>query len=336
MRKIYKLSMAVFALAFAMIISAKAAWADSFTMADIALMEYRLGPDGAKYTDWYRENSESDPFGQDDSGYEDGWNTVFVCWCADQLGYITRNCFPMANSADELLRWFTENGYQMYSDNTVSSAAGRMNIRPGDIVLIPSEGNGTEFDVGIVTSAAPIAIDCIMGDVDGTIQLRRLDSAANRSDILFFPVIPLESSNYGEIVRFLIETINLNPAAVSGIVANMVYESNGMPDALGDNGTSYGICQWHDERWQQLINYCNAAGYDWTSLDGQMMFLWYELNTQYADLKNILVSCQDNPDGAYKAGYAFCLSYESPQDSSAKAEIRAAEAMYNIYPSLFE
>ena len=209
-------------------------------------------------------------------------------------------------------------------------------IRPGDIIFMPSAEEDSELMTGIVISINANEVGYVMGDVDGAVRQCHTKLSYDTENIVFFPVIPSESDNYLEIIHFLREKMSLNSAAVCGIVANIVYESNGIPTALGDNGTSYGICQWHDDRWQQLINYCNAAGYDWTSLDGQLMFLWYDMNTLFPDLKDMLISCPDSADGAYKAGYAFCLSYESPQDSSTKAEIRAAEAKYNVYPVLYD
>ena len=340
MKRIRNFLIMAAALMTALCAGAKTAWADSFTMADIAMMEYQGGFGGEsvgsgiiRYSEWYNEQTaaETDPF---KSGTGQKWDAVFACWCADQLGYIHRGCFPMTSSTSALLQWFVDSGYHMYSVKEFLSSGGT-SIRAGDIVFVSSPENGTELTIGIVTAADSSMVSYVTGGADGTVCFCQKDISYGGENIVFFPVIPSEGDNYSEIVQFLDEKMNLNPAAICGIIANILYESNGMPTALGDNGTSYGICQWHEERWQQLINYCNDAGYDWESLDGQLMFLWYDLNCQFPELKNLLDACPDSSDGAYKAGYAFCLSYESPQDSSTKAEIRAAEAMYNVYPSLY-
>ena len=62
------------------------------------------------------------------------------------------------------------------------------------------------------------------------------------------------------------------------------------------------------------------------------MFLWYELDSRFIELKNLLISCPTSPEGAYQAGYSFCQAYEAPDDPTTKAEIRGFEAMYNLYP----
>lgn len=49
-----------------------------------------------------------------------------------------------------------------------------------------------------------------------------------------------------QIYDYLTGQMGLNAAAASGILANIEKESAFDPNALGDNGTSFGICQWHD------------------------------------------------------------------------------------------
>ena len=76
-----------------------------------------------------------------------------------------------------------------------------------------------------------------------------------------------------------------NDAAICGILANIQHESGFDPNALGDGGTSYGICQWHNERWNNLINYCNQNGLDSSSVDGQMSYLVWELKNNYPSVQ---------------------------------------------------
>lgn len=51
---------------------------------------------------------------------------------------------------------------------------------------------------------------------------------------------------------YLRREMKLNPAAVCGILANIEYESDFSPTAWGDDGTSYGLCQWHESRCRSL------------------------------------------------------------------------------------
>lgn len=50
------------------------------------------------------------------------------------------------------------------------------------------------------------------------------------------------------IYEFLVSNMGLTSAAACGVIANIQYESGFSPTKLGDHGTSYGICQWHNGR----------------------------------------------------------------------------------------
>ena len=72
------------------------------------------------------------------------------------------------------------------------------------------------------------------------------------------------NANETAIYNYVINTMGLNNAAACGILANIYKESSFNPHALGDSGTSYGICQWHGSRWDRLKTYCSNNGLDST------------------------------------------------------------------------
>lgn len=51
------------------------------------------------------------------------------------------------------------------------------------------------------------------------------------------------NANETTIYNYAVNNMGLNVAAACGILANIYKESSFNPNALGDNGTSYGICQ---------------------------------------------------------------------------------------------
>ena len=53
----------------------------------------------------------------------------------------------------------------------------------------------------------------------------------------------------------LLAAKGFNDAAICGILANIEHESGFSTTALGDGGTSYGLCQWHNSRWDNLNNF---------------------------------------------------------------------------------
>ena len=63
----------------------------------------------------------------------------------------------------------------------------------------------------------------------------------------------------------------------AGIVGNLIQESGLNPESIGDGGTSGGIAQWHNERWEALKDFAAARGTDWTDYDTQLEYLDYEL-----------------------------------------------------------
>lgn len=143
------------------------------------------------------------------------------------------------------------------------------------------------------------------------------------------------NSNAQRIFDFLVDEMGLNSAAACGVLANIECESDFNPNLYGDNGTSYGICQWHAERFTNMKNYCSKRGLDWKSLDGQLWFLNYELTNFKSDTGYILdklKNVSDTPDGAYEAGYDWCYYFERPANRTAKAENRGNMAKNTYWP----
>jgi hypothetical protein len=123
-----------------------------------------------------------------------------------------------------------------------------------------------------------------------------------------------QSTNKGKIFTFLTGNMGLNMAAACGVIANIYCESGFNPNALGDKGTSYGICQWHNSRYHNLKVYCKRNGYDYTTLEGQLHFLEHELNNSYAATLKLLTSLDNDAEAAYYAGYSWCYNFEKPKN----------------------
>ncbi len=129
-----------------------------------------------------------------------------------------------------------------------------------------------------------------------------------------------------EIYSFLCDDLELNHAAACGVIANMKYESGCLPASVGDGGSSYGLCQWHNERYAALRNYCVGNGYDSNTISGQMKFLANELQNGYSSVLDYLNSVPDSAQGACDAAYYWCKHYEVPANADACAAERASYA----------
>lgn len=126
---------------------------------------------------------------------------------------------------------------------------------------------------------------------------------------------------------YLRTRLGLNSAAACGVMANIEAESGFSTGALGDDGTSIGLCQWHNGRFENLYNYCYGNGYDPTSLSGQLEYLNYELHTGYSYILDYLYSVEDNVGGCYDAGEYFCVNFERPANAEEKGAERGSNAI---------
>lgn len=118
--------------------------------------------------------------------------------------------------------------------------------------------------------------------------------------------------NEAEVFRFLTEKMNLNTAAACGVMGNIYAESRFSCTSVGDGGTSYGLCQWHDGRWTNLKNFCASNGLDVNSVYGQCSFLKHELESGYPALVKLMQSVSNTPDGAVLVADEWCRKYERP------------------------
>ena len=117
-------------------------------------------------------------------------------------------------------------------------------------------------------------------------------------------------------------SMGFSASAAAGVVGNLVQESGLRTDAIGDNGTSGGLAQWHNERLDALKRFAAARGKEWTDLDTQIEFLVEEMRTSYADTYAKMQSAE-LPE---IAGQIMTDEYEIPDPASANYSQRRANA----------
>ena len=117
-------------------------------------------------------------------------------------------------------------------------------------------------------------------------------------------------------------SMGFTAAAAAGVVGNLVQESGLRTDAIGDNGTSGGLAQWHNERLDALKRFAAARGKEWTDLDTQIEFLAEEMRTSYADT----YAKMQNAELPEIAGQIMTDEYEIPDPASANYAQRQANA----------
>jgi len=133
-------------------------------------------------------------------------------------------------------------------------------------------------------------------------------------------------SNSKEIIDFLVSK-GLSAEQSSGIAGNLFKESGFKTDAIGDGGTSYGLAQWHNTRWEDLKKFSSDHNYDLNSIKSQMEFLWYELTNTYKSVYNNL----KNTNNAADAATIFASGYERPASKDYTERRRYATNFYQKY-----
>lgn len=133
------------------------------------------------------------------------------------------------------------------------------------------------------------------------------------------------------VYNFLTQELGLNSAAACGVLANIEAESNFSLRASGDGGSSYGLCQWHAGRFQNLQSFCRMQGYDYWSLEGQLQYLAYELRGGYWNTYAALRGVENSSQGAYDAAYAWCVRFERPAAMEEAGARRGRTAQFKYW-----
>lgn len=135
-----------------------------------------------------------------------------------------------------------------------------------------------------------------------------------------------------ETFAYLTEVLGLNNAAASGLLANFYQETMFQYKAVGGNGIAYGLAQWTGGNFTSLANWCGANGRDYTTIDGQMYYLKYDLETNYPAVYAYLKGLPNTAEGAGAAASFFCTYYERPAYTETRAAERTAYALQVFWP----
>lgn len=108
------------------------------------------------------------------------------------------------------------------------------------------------------------------------------------------------------IINYLKDNLGLTDEQAAGVVGNLYVESGNFNlSASGDNGTSFGLAQWHNERKEALFKH---AGTRTPSLEQQLSFLAHELRTTES---NALKKLKESTT-VEESSMAFAKYFERP------------------------
>ena len=113
--------------------------------------------------------------------------------------------------------------------------------------------------------------------------------------------------------KFLTTKLGLNNAAACGIMANIMCECSFNPQAgdIDTNGLySYGLVMWNGPRYERLKQWCKDNGYDYTTVDGQLRYLRYELQNGEAETYAAMKAVPNTFEGSVEATVLFAELFE--------------------------
>ena len=275
--------------------------------------------------------------------YTDAWCSTFASAVAIKAGLT--DIIPTECGCEKHIALFKALGRWQENDAYVPS--------PADYIFYDwqdtgaGDCTGAADHVGIVEKVTGNTITVIEGNYSNAVKRRTL--AVNGRYIRGYGVPDYASkatgtagavlkkytigkTNEETFINFCREVLGLNLAGALGAAANVGCESNFKTGAIGDSGTSYGICQWHAGRYTNLKNWCAANGLDYTTLNGQLWYMKHELETSYSAVLSYIKGVANTADGAYNAAYRWCLKFEVPANTEATSQKRGKIARDIYWP----
>jgi lysophospholipase L1-like esterase/peptidoglycan hydrolase-like protein with peptidoglycan-binding domain len=181
--------------------------------------------------------------------------------------------------------------------------------------------NSQEKSQSVSNSAMNLMKKLIGSDVVSRILGKKIQEPKETA-----PLMGKSVTNPSAKIMTFLKNKGLSTSQAAGIVGNLQVESEFNPNAVGDNGTSYGIAQWHKSRFSQLKKWTAKNGLKWNTIDAQLQYLWWELNNSETDALSKLKMTNDPENAAY----VFAKYYERPAEI-ADSRMKNAVDTYNEY-----
>jgi hypothetical protein len=128
------------------------------------------------------------------------------------------------------------------------------------------------------------------------------------SALIFFKKKELNLTKDGVGIAKYLMSLGYSKENASGIAGNIFVESSYNPLAVGDNGTSFGLAQWHKSRWDSLNKWSKNNNKNPNTFQAQLDYLNWELkNTEKKAYKKLIEA-----KTPYQSAYNFAKYFERP------------------------
>lgn len=183
-----------------------------------------------------------------------------------------------------------------------------------------------KFESGMHTMSLDIAFENIMDQVMAGQVEQPADGGA----------MGVGGNTVQERVYNFLRAQGFSAAAACGIMGNIEQES-GFDATIQEygSGVGYGLCQWSFERRTNLINWCQRNGQDYTTVEGQLNYLMYELKGGDSTCVQLMKQYCGGLEGFKKltdvaqATRIFQTCFERAGVVNMAARIASAQGFYN-------
>lgn len=261
------------------------------------------------------------------------WCACFVAWCANEAGLLVDQgqggAFVKSAYVPTASTGLQENGAIKFEAEEAAIFGGDKPLKPGDVFIV-----GWDEHIGLVLEVYSDHFVSIEGNYDNQVYSRPMyfedmkqywrDDDGNISSVEtgYFLSVPYPSMigderMQGEACEIAmyewLSDEGFSAAAIAGIFAN-VYCESGFDSGVEEyeTGEGWGIIQWSFGRRTALYEFCDANGYSYDSLEGQLEYFMLELHESYTDTLNVLETVPDTEEGAMEAAEYFCRYFEAP------------------------
>lgn len=201
------------------------------------------------------------------NGREVEWSGSFVCWCANEAGYVTQGLYPQTNDKHALIEWFKDRGLWQNPDK-------QPNI--GDTIFLSNKGSDECSLCGIVCKIENEKVYFISNDDDivGTlsVSLKNLYNTIMGYGILP-PMSGLRGYTVEEKIYNYLRKEGYSAVSACAVLANIQGDCGCDPEQFAKDHDYYtGILHWNGTEMTEFMDWCSDNAYDWRNLESQLIY----------------------------------------------------------------
>ena len=201
------------------------------------------------------------------NGMGNEWSRSFVCWCANEAGYVIQGLYPRSNDKVAIMDWFNNRGLWESPDQ-------QPNV--GDTIFLSEKGDGVCTSCGIISKIEDGKVYYITNEEDIVAELNtRLSNDYN--SIIGYGVLPQMSGLRGDTVEEKIFNYlrqkGYSAVSACAVLGNIQDSCGCDPEVFAkEHGYYTGLFHWNGTEMTEFMDWCSSNAYDWRNLESQLMF----------------------------------------------------------------